>query len=102
MIYVFAMFATVIPIGTVLMRRPFHVEVEYKDEATDEINRVSDVMYSVDTYVADKDTNGRRIKHVFGQDTLALHMTSKCSLNKHIQQLSKLKNNNSGTVSVTT
>ena len=90
----------VIPIRTVLSRRSYDLEVEYEDEDSQEVKRTSDVMYSVDTYVVSKQERGEKIHHIFGADSLNVYMTSKCSLNKHVQQLTKLKDNTSGAVSI--
>ena len=90
---------TVIPIGTVLSRRSYEVEVEYEDETTLELKRTTDVMYSVDTYVVSKEERDNKLHQVFGADTMKVHMTGKCSLGKHVQQLSKLKDNVCGAVS---
>jgi hypothetical protein len=92
----------VIPISTVLSRRAYDVEVEYEDEDSQEVTRVKDVMYGVDTYVVDKAPRGERVQHVFGEKMMRVHMTRKCALGKHVQQLTKLKEHDSTMVSTLT
>ncbi|XP_076440749.1 ceramide kinase-like [Babylonia areolata] len=86
----------VIPIGTVLSRRSLDLEVEYVDEDTQQVTRTADAMYSVDTYVVSKREVGEHVQHVFGTDDMHVHMSSKCALGKHVQQLTKLKENTAG------
>ncbi|KAL8622430.1 hypothetical protein ACOMHN_034095 [Nucella lapillus] len=86
----------VIPIGTVLSRRSLDLEVEYVDEDSQKVHKVSDAMYSVDTYVVSKQEVGEHMRNVFGTDSMHVHMTSKCALGKHVQQLTKLKENTAG------
>lgn len=83
-----------------LSRRSLDVEVEYEDETTMETKKTSDAMFSVDTYVVSKEQRGDKLQHVFGTDTLKVYMTSKCSLGKHVQQLTKLKENEASAVSI--
>ena len=93
-----------IPISTVLNRRCHDLEVEYQEDDANggegELQRTCDVMYSVDTYVVSKQERGEHVQHVFGSDSLTVYMTSKCPLTKHVQQLTKLKENSSGSVSI--
>lgn len=86
----------VIPITTVLSRRTFDLEIEYEDDVTGEQKRMSDRMYSVDTYVISKGERENKLVPVFGDSALSVYTSSKCSLGKHVQALTKLKDNKAG------
>nr|KAG5710252.1 hypothetical protein BaRGS_008968 [Batillaria attramentaria] len=45
---------SVVPVSTVLSRQAFDVEVEYQDDVTGDVKRISDQMYGVDTYIISK------------------------------------------------
>ncbi|KAK7502279.1 hypothetical protein BaRGS_00006643 [Batillaria attramentaria] len=86
----------VIPISTVLSRRTFDVEIEYEDDVTGELTRMSDWMYSVDTYVISRREQGDKLVPLFGDSALSVYTSSKCSLGKHVQQLTKLQDQKAG------
>lgn len=93
------MLSTVVPITNVLNRRTFEIDVEYVDNDSGETKKISDTMYSVDTYVISKAERGDKLVPKFGDLVLSAYTTSKCNLGKHVQQLSKLQDGTAGCVS---
>nr|KAG5710249.1 hypothetical protein BaRGS_008965 [Batillaria attramentaria] len=53
---------SVVPVSTVLSRQLFDVEVEYQDDVTSDVKRISDQMYGVDTYVISKGEQGDKLR----------------------------------------
>ncbi|XP_025110094.1 ceramide kinase-like [Pomacea canaliculata] len=86
----------VVPITNVLNRRTFEIDVEYVDNDSGETKKISDTMYSVDTYVISKAERGDKLVPKFGDLVLSAYTTSKCNLGKHVQQLSKLQDGTAG------
>ncbi|KAK6188697.1 hypothetical protein SNE40_004825 [Patella caerulea] len=81
----------IIPVGTVLRRRAFDLDVEYQLSDTKEWQKVDDTMYGVDTYVITRTPKDRKMVPKFGDEAINLYMTSKCSFAKHVKQLAQVQ-----------
>ncbi|XP_046544665.1 ceramide kinase-like [Haliotis rubra] len=86
----------IIPMGTVLRRRMFDVEVEYLPDGGSEWEQTEGKLYGVDTYVITRKPKQEKMVPCFGDTALTLFLTSKCSLAKHVQQLTKVQDHKTG------
>ncbi|ESO94509.1 hypothetical protein LOTGIDRAFT_161209 [Lottia gigantea] len=86
----------IIPVGTVLRRRAFDLEVEYLPAGGKEWQKSEGTMYGVDTYVVSRVAKKEKMVPHFGDDAMTVYLTSKCSLSKHVKQLAQVQDHKAG------